>query len=366
MMTITRKVYLATIITLLTTLLLPFWVNAQSLGTTIPDGFYLIASAPGVNLYRKDYSGGSPDFVQVVNLNLGARIVTMHGEVHELRPGKGAYGGNDARIMSQNLEKYWKQLSEKYNEAFCAMNGQFFYMQESPTRLPFPLKVNGEMITDGYGINEFPDQKLILELWSDKASISPLDSYSLYGSTAPDVIGSLTQTANKRSDRYVGRTFIGVDDTNQDGSSETVLIFNSSLSRQVDAANVLRDFGADQVMMFDGGGSTQLICQGEALISSDRPIPQAFGVVAASDLPHSQSNQLDPAAGDIFTPILENTPAVTPPADIQPTPQESESIPPLEASTQLPFNFSDVLWVPLMMTPIIAVVFFFVGRLRFG
>jgi hypothetical protein len=119
-------------------------------------------------------------------------------------------------------------------------------------------------------------------------------------------------------------------------------------------------------MMFDGGGSTQLICQGEALISSDRPIPQAFGVVAASDSPQSPSNQMDPAAGDNFAPPLSKTPEVTPPDDLQPTPQESESIPPLEASTQLPFNFSDVLWVPLMMTPIIAVVFFFVGRLRFG
>jgi hypothetical protein len=49
----------------------------------------------------------------------------------------------------------------------------------------------------------------------------------------------------------------------------------------VDAAQVLRDFGAEQVMMLDGGGSTQLSCKGEDYVSSDRLIPQALGVIGA-------------------------------------------------------------------------------------
>ena len=33
-------------------------------------------------------------------------------------------------------------------------------------------------------------------------------------------------------------------------------------------------------MMLDGGGSTQLVCQGEAIIDTTRLIPQAIGVLA--------------------------------------------------------------------------------------
>lgn len=361
-----RKIFQAAGISLLIILFLPSQVFAQSAETPVPDGFYLVASAPGVNLYRKDYAGGSPDFVQVVDLSQGARLVTMHGEISQLRPGKGAYGGNDARIQAQSLQKFWKQLTARFDDAFCVFNGQFFYMPESPTRLPFPLKVGGEIITDGYGLNEFPENKLILELWSDKADIRPLSQESLYLSTAPDVIGGLTQTANKRSDRYVGRTFIGIDDRNQDGASEIVLVFNSKLSRQVDAANILGQFGADQVMMLDGGGSAQLICQGEALVSSDRAIPQAFGVVAAPEPSRSMAGSPDPAAGDDFPLLTEITPTPSDAGEPQIVPKEEEPISPFEESTQLQFNIGNVIWVPLMMTPIAAILFFFVGKFRFG
>jgi len=73
---------------------------------------------------------------------------------------------------------------------------------------------------------------------------------------------------------------VGVDDLNQDGLYETVYLFNTMTARQKDAASVLRDFGAKKVMMLDGGGSTQLLCQGKSLIDSERLIPQAIGVHA--------------------------------------------------------------------------------------
>jgi len=58
-------------------------------------------------------------------------------------------------------------------------------------------------------------------------------------------------------------------------------VFNSSSSLQSGAAEVLRSFGADQVMMLDGGGSTQLLCKSGWYIRSDRPVPQALAVIAA-------------------------------------------------------------------------------------
>ena len=353
----------AALLVILIVLVSPVPVYSQETDTSIPEGFYLISSAPGVSLYRKDYSGGSPDFVQVVELTAGAKILAMHGDIHDRRPGKGAYGGDDARIMSQSLQKFWSQLSNEYGDAFCALNGQFFYMKESPTRLPFPLKVDDEIVSDGYGLNEFPEKKLILEIWSDRVNIRELTRESLYSSTAPDIIGGLMQTANKRSDQYVGRTFVGIDDRNLDGASETLLIFNSKISRQVDAASVLQAFGADQVMMLDGGGSTQLICQDEALIKSDRPVPQAIGVVSATQDSESAA-QPDPTAGE---PVNESGLSTSSSPINTPAPPPQENLQVGQSSGPVPqnlLNLSDVLWVPLIMSPVLAVLVFFVSRFR--
>jgi hypothetical protein len=347
--------YWGAVIALLVGLSFPTISSAQTQDTPIPAGFNLISSAAGINLYRKDYSGGSPDFVQVIDLSQGAQVVVMHGELTERRAGKGAYGGDDARIIGQSLNKFWQDLSAQFQDAFCVLNGQFFYMKESPTRLPFPLKVEGEVISEGYGVNEFPENKLLLEIWPEQTKITPLTYESLYGSTAPDIVAGLTQTANKRSDSYTGRTFVGIDDQNQDGSAETLLIFNSKISRQVDAANVLQSFGADQVMMLDGGGSTQLICQGEALVSSDRPIPQAIGVVASPNVPMQPQKTVtspNPAISEI-----SNSTGHTVQQSLT---QDTKA----EPVTSVRFNFGDIVWVPIVMTPVFAMLAIFINRLR--
>jgi hypothetical protein len=153
-------------------------------------------------------------------------------------------------------------------------------MPEYPTRLPFPLKVDEVMVSDGYGINDHEGEKLMLELWSDRADIRELTKEALYSSRAPNIVAGLTEDGRKSPTKYVPRTFLGIDDRSGDGNFDTVLVFNTKSARQKDAAQVLRDFGADKVMMLDGGGSTQLICQGNGYINSERLIPQAIAVIA--------------------------------------------------------------------------------------
>ena len=48
-------------------------------------------------------------------------------------------------------------------------------MSESPTRLPFPLKVDGVVVSDGYERDDFTEQKVMLELWDDRANIVKLN-----------------------------------------------------------------------------------------------------------------------------------------------------------------------------------------------
>jgi hypothetical protein len=252
-----------------------------------PPGFYLVDSAYGIQLYKKDYPNGNPDYIQVVDLGMGARLELLHGNITELRPAKGVYGGADPRFTSLPVQTYYSQVASTDKDLFCVTNGLFFYMPEYPTRLAFPLKVDGTVVTDGWGIDTYPDQKLLLELWGDHADITDLTQQSLYGSTAPDLLGGLTEEANKRMKYSVARTFVGVADRDQSGSYETVLVFNSASSLQSGAADVLRSFGAEKVMMLDGGGSTQLKCKSGWYIRSDRPVPQALAVISAPPPPIS-------------------------------------------------------------------------------
>lgn len=245
-----------------------------------PDGFSLVREVPGVSLFRKDYAEGNPDFVQRVDLGHGAGIELLHGPITDPGTDRGVYGGNDPRFKSLPLETYWADFSAAHPDAFCVTNGLFFYMPEEPTRIAFPLKVDGVVISDGWAIHQYPGEKLMLELWDGRANITELSQSSLYNSTAPDIVAGLSEDANKRAKFYVGRTFAGVDDRDGDRWYETVLIFNTLTARQVDAAAVLRSFGADKVMMLDGGGSAQLICADQAYVASERLIPQAIGVTA--------------------------------------------------------------------------------------
>jgi hypothetical protein len=250
-----------------------------------PPGFQLLDAALGVQLYSKQYSGGSPDYVQEIDLSQGASLKLLHGSITQPRPGLGVYGGADPRMLSPSLQEYWNQTKAENKNAFCVTNGSFFYMPEYPTRLPFPLKVDGQMITEGWGLRTYIGEHMMLELWEGRADIREQNRDTLYSSTAPDIVGALSENANKRAKFAVGRTFVGVDDRDRDGEYETVLMYNTSSATQVQAASVLRSFGADKVMMLDGGGSTQLLCRGGYYIKSERLIPQAIAVIAASPPP---------------------------------------------------------------------------------
>lgn len=326
---------------------------ADSTTENIPPGFALVNATHSIEMYRKDYKGGNPDFVQIINLSQGAKVIPLNGEIRDPRVGDGVYGGNDARFELRTIEEYWRTIVSRDESAFCVTNGQFFLMGETPTRLPFPLKIDGEYLTDGYAKNEFADRKLMLEIWDGKADIRPLTQAAFYSSTAPQIIAGLAEDANKRAAKYVGRTFVGVDDRDLNHDYETILILVTKTARQVDAAEVLRSFGADKVMMFDGGGSAQLTCQGQALVSSDRPIPQALGVVAG----------IESAQSSLLAAVLteENTlPDQEPSAIVI----ESTTARVENPITPITIHLDDLVLIPALMLPAIGIVALVMARVR--
>jgi len=267
--------------TLILVILSPQTNFAGLLSATVPPDFSLVIAEPGTALYRKHYPNGRSDFVQVINLGQGAAIKLLHGKVVDAGTGQGVYGGNNPAFWRQTLREAWNEFALSQSNAFCITNGQFFSAREDPTQFAFPLKKDGNIISDGYGLHAYPSQKLMLEIWRDESDIVPLSKEALYSSSALDIIAGLSEYASGRRPNIVtGRTFVGVADRNQDGKHEIILIFTSKRARKTEAATVLRRFGADKVMMLDGGGSTQLICKGVSYIRAARPIPQTIAVLS--------------------------------------------------------------------------------------
>ncbi len=353
-------------------------VNAVTPTATIPpDDFTLKLAATAVQLYRKEYKKGNPDFVQVIALNQGAEVEPLLGDIVDNRTGKGVYGGNDPRLTSKPLSVYWDDYAATHENAFCVINGEFFFMKEYPTRLPFPLKKEGVILSDGYGIKDFVGQKLMLELWKGYADIKELNQEALYNSDAPNIISGLTEDANKAADKIVGRTFIGVDDQDGDGQFDTLLIFSTKSARQKDAAATLRSFGADKVMMLDGGESAQLICKGETLISSERLLPQAIGISSApafsfltTETPTPIQQSTVQETGDVSgtkTPKIKKTKTAHANQVIQQTNDAYLTLtltatPPITGSGYV--RSSDVLLIPITLLLLAPVLFLVIKRIR--
>ncbi len=271
---------LAALLAMLTLSLPNLTAQAGAAPVTPPPDFELIDSAPGVDLYRKDYAGGTPDYVLVVDLSKGAGVHLLSGAVVDAGLGGGAYGGNSPTFTRQSLQQFWDAFTVDEPDAVCVVNGSLFSIDADPAALAFPHKVDGQMLSEGYGRDEFPDQKRMLELWSDHARIITLSSETLAASDAPNILAGLAEDANQEPSALIGRTFAGVDDADENGSLETVLFISSKTSRAADAAGVLRAFGAEDVIMLDGGDSAQMMCDNQPQVYSDRPIPQAVGITA--------------------------------------------------------------------------------------
>jgi hypothetical protein len=63
-------------------------------------------------LFRKDYSGGTPDFVQIIDLSHEAQVTLLHGGVDET-------GGGNPRFSRQTLQQAWDGFAASDHKAFC-------------------------------------------------------------------------------------------------------------------------------------------------------------------------------------------------------------------------------------------------------
>lgn len=240
----------------------------------IPSGFRQILSALGVKVYQKDYPGGAPDYVTIVDLRQGT-LRSFTGNVT-----------SDGSIYPRTLKTFWSNAvaQDSFNrKARVAINGTFFSEKDqrwmaTPEPIAFGLKSDWWRMSYGYAVGkEYPGliRTLAFDSSFGSSSIQPY-SRSTFDGGIPNVIGGLDPSANKDANSNIARTFVGVRDDDNNGHSETVIFYSSAKATQAYAVKILNSFGAGSKMMLDGGGSTGLIVNGEAKISPIRQIPQAF------------------------------------------------------------------------------------------
>lgn len=262
-----RKIFSLTAISLLT-LVSP----AQAL--PIPQGFKLMLSDTGVQVYQQDRVSKNPDYVTVVNLEKG-NIRNLIGTSENMPNGI---------VKKKLLTEFWQDAVKQNTstrKVRVVINASFFSTNNNPTGIAFGLKVDNRIISYGYAIGkEYPGQIRTFSFNLDQ-KVANIQNYTLetFNST-PDVVGALDAIANKSENSYLPRTFVGIRDDDGNGTTETVIFYSSSFARQIDASQVLKGFGASATAMLDGGGSTFLVVDGKPLISTNRKVPHAIAVYA--------------------------------------------------------------------------------------
>ncbi len=240
----------------------------------IPNGFQPILEDTGVQVYQKVYANGRREYVTVVN--------TAKATVENLIGAK--VSTPNEKIIKKLLSNFWQDAVIKNThsqKAKVVVNGAFFSTNDNPTGIAFGLKARGNVVTYGYAIGkEYPGQ-IRTFAFDPLAGSANIQAYAKQTfDRFPEVVGALDANANKSAEKYLPRTFVGVRDDNGDRIQETVILYSSNYARQIDASLVLKGFGAIAQAMLDGGGSTGLIVDGKALISTNRPIPHALVVYA--------------------------------------------------------------------------------------
>jgi hypothetical protein len=234
--------------------------STPSASSQTPQGFELLNTAPGVQVYRRD--NGLQSYVTVLNLAKG-ELRNLTGEVTP-----------EKLVNHRSLLDYWQAAQQQptQRQAKVVINGTFFARYNRPTDIAFGLKTNGQLITYGYGLQEFPELNKTVA-WDNTTGELQIAPYAraTFDGRFPNVVGALDMNAGKRSSQYLPRTFIG-------HKGRQVFIFSSNYARQIDAVRALQDFGAESIAMLDGGGSTGLVVDGKEILKANTKVPHGIAI----------------------------------------------------------------------------------------
>ncbi|MBU1896322.1 hypothetical protein KKB55_00960, partial [Myxococcota bacterium] len=226
-----------------------------------PEGFALSESGTGWWMYRKDYAGGAPDWVAVVDL----RVAQIHSIMEEIIPPP------QAHMTQRPPMLHWDQAVEsaqaQRHRARLLFSGAFFSPGDDPSPIAFGLSAEGEARSFGYD-HDYPDHTNVVA-WDNIAGRALIEPYNLnIFESYPDVVGGLTlDSPRDNANQYSPRVMVGVRDFDEDGESEAVIFLASRLQNQPDGLEVLTAFGATETTMWTGGRPAFFFIDGEQRVT---------------------------------------------------------------------------------------------------
>lgn len=244
--------------------------------------FKLIDSAVGVKIYQS-----GRDFIVLADLSKGAQLDLVAGDV--INTGrKSVYGGPDPDFKRMSPQQALDKERKVHPNAMCVVNAEFFAnFPRSTAPIAFPYKEDGKLISEGFATTDkHVGKRLTLEIGNSYAKIVPFDNKKIddfRNIKESDAVVSLSPSVNidGSANKQVGRTYLGLAHTDSSGNSSEVILFISSGSTQAHAEAALKKFGATSIMMFDGGNSSQFLCNNHHYVETTRTIPQYLSIIPA-------------------------------------------------------------------------------------
>ncbi len=274
-------------------------------GCTDTNHFHLLNQVDGAKLYQASLGQGNTAYLQVFDPRK-IQIDQLMGSIEQPGKGKGGYyqseGKSDSPFFKMQtptatVQKYQAQYG---SQVFSIINFSFFEDYKASSRLSFPIKLNGKIITGGsspYGPIANPADpaykniRLKALLWDDRhVEIADYDPKTGSPLNQPTVKNAIVSYEYKDHPAYrLGGDppnryhVLGTFEQGSEGMGLAIVTVNRATLEE--AANLLRQSGLgvkEPMMTFDGGTSTYLFSaqRGHLLL------PQAVESKSEAALPH--------------------------------------------------------------------------------
>ncbi|GAB2584964.1 hypothetical protein GCM10027190_37520 [Spirosoma areae] len=276
----------------------------------VPSAYKETLSKPGVKLYKHSSQNS---YVQVVDLSRGGSVKFLYGDKELWVSKDGVFGEDNFYFYRESIQNHWKDFKKNNASAFSVVNGAYFKSYTEPTALSFPL-VDEKLISTG------AEREKIGQGNTFKLSIFKTDNktatiecfYECLNKKMPylsnnqsyfpplQIVG-YDKTAQVQRDESQGRTYLGVADYDGKDGNEIILILTAESLTADESQKVLEGFGASEMIILDGGGSTKFMgydenkgdkeyilgkyysINKEFIVDRWREIPHAIGVKSGNN-----------------------------------------------------------------------------------
>lgn len=236
-----------------------------------PKSWSQIQSRKGIKLYHKI---GTDHYVQEINLKEGATLKLKEGS--DITASASTPSPN---VTRRDLDWYWEPNIRPDN-VFSVTNCQFFDWVKR--ELSFPVKDSGIIKSCGFETDNWPKKKFGIngdEAWIVDYNNNGNISYNYVSNNLLSPLAFVGYQINTpiKNDEIIGRTMIGVRDRDGDIAKETIYILTTSNATKQEAYNILKnEFSSSDVLILDGGSSSQMTCNGIDYVDSGDNIPSVM------------------------------------------------------------------------------------------